>query len=78
MSYKHLAPTELSNSLYKKGGVRVFEEERRGEDDPTEVAGETTAAGTVSGPADTRPVGTGTMVEVADEPAEKPGATASE
>ena len=35
-----------------------------GEAGPTEAAGETTAADTVSGPPDTRPGGTGTIVEV--------------
>lgn len=34
---------------------------------PTEEAGETTAADTVGGHADTRPVGTGTLVKTADE-----------
>lgn len=33
-----------------------------------ETAGETTAADTVSGPENTKPVGEGTSVEVADEP----------
>jgi hypothetical protein len=37
-----------------------------------ETAGETTAAATISGPADTKPVGADTMLKVADtqEPAE--------
>ena len=33
-----------------------------------ETAGETTAAGMVGGPADTRPVGASTLVKVAGEP----------
>jgi hypothetical protein len=45
-------------------------------DDLTEAAGETTAADMVSGPADTRPVGTGTEVEV--EGASEPDAKESE
>ena len=53
-------------------------EEETGGDDPIETAGETTAASLVGGPADTRPVGTGTMVDVADEPAKKSGPTDSE
>ena len=39
------------------------------EADAVETAGETTAAATVSGPADARPVGADTMVDVAGEPA---------
>lgn len=39
-------------------------EEAGGAPDPTEEAGETTAAGMVSGPADDRPVGADTMVKV--------------
>jgi hypothetical protein len=35
--------------------------------DPTEEAGETTAADSVQAPSDTRPVGTGTLVETAGE-----------
>ena len=35
--------------------------------DPTEVAGETVAADMVSGPADTRPVGAGTLADVEGE-----------
>lgn len=53
----------------------MFEEEKRSEDDPIETAGETTAASLVSGPADTRPVGTGTLVEVEGDPA--PGESAT-
>ena len=43
----------------------------KGEVGDVETAGETTAAIAISGPPDTRPVGTDTMVEVADarEPA---------
>ena len=37
-----------------------------GEFGDVETAGETTAADTISGPADERPVGTDTMVEVDD------------
>jgi hypothetical protein len=35
---------------------------------PTEVAGETTAADMVSVPADTRPVGTDTLANIAEAP----------
>ncbi|MDT5294540.1 MAG: hypothetical protein QOJ76_1420 [Acidobacteriota bacterium] len=35
---------------------------------PTEVAGETTAADMVSVPADTRPVGTDTLIDIAEAP----------
>jgi hypothetical protein len=43
----------------------------KGEVGDVETAGETTAAVAINGPTDTRPVGTGTMIEVADarEPA---------
>lgn len=39
-------------------------EDKTRESDPVEEAGETTAADTVSGPADTKPVGADTLVEV--------------
>lgn len=58
----------------------MVEEERRAAeeaadtDDPVEAAGETTAANLIGGPADTRPVGTGTLVEVEGDPA--PGESA--
>jgi hypothetical protein len=49
--------------------------ERKGDDDArgdaVESAGETTAADTVGGPADERPVGEGTEVEVSDARAEE-------
>ena len=41
-----------------------------------ETAGETTAADTISGPPDTRPVGADTMVEVADTPGPEEGTDA--
>ena len=37
--------------------------------DEVEAAGETTAADTISGPPDTKPVGADTLVKVADSPA---------
>ena len=43
-------------------------EEAGGGGDLTEEAGETTAADTVKGPEDTRPVGEGTRVGVAGDP----------
>lgn len=36
-----------------------------------EDAGETTAAGMINGPADTKPVGADTMIKVSDEPLQK-------
>jgi hypothetical protein len=42
------------------------EESERGGVGDLETAGETTAADTISGPADERPVGEGTEVEVED------------
>ncbi|HEX8920117.1 MAG TPA: hypothetical protein VF766_01485 [Pyrinomonadaceae bacterium] len=36
-----------------------------------EDAGETTAAGMIHGPVDTKPVGADTMLKVSDEPAQK-------
>jgi hypothetical protein len=36
-----------------------------------EDAGETTAAGMITGPVDTRPVGSDTMLKVSDEPEQK-------
>ena len=41
-----------------------------------ETAGETTAADTISGPPDTRPVGADTMVKVADTPSPEEGTDA--
>ena len=38
-----------------------------------EMAGETTAAATISGPAETKPVGADTMVKVSDAPRPDPG-----
>jgi hypothetical protein len=38
--------------------------------DPVETAGETTAAATISGPANQRPVGADTMIKVTDAPDE--------
>jgi hypothetical protein len=43
---------------------RANEEAERGDAGDVEAAGETTAADTVSGPTDERPVGEGTEVEV--------------
>jgi hypothetical protein len=39
--------------------------------DVVEEAGETTAADTITGPANTKPVGDGTMLKVSDETAQK-------
>jgi hypothetical protein len=36
-----------------------------------EDAGETTAAGMINGPTDTKPVGADTMIKIADEPEQK-------
>jgi hypothetical protein len=36
-----------------------------------EEAGETTAAGMINGPTDTKPVGADTMIKVSDEPVQK-------
>jgi hypothetical protein len=39
--------------------------------DVVEEAGETTAAATITGPTNTKPVGADTMLKVSDEPAQK-------
>ena len=39
-----------------------------------EDAGETTAAGMITGPTDTKPVGADTMIKVSDEPEQKENA----
>lgn len=49
------------------------ERDEEAQSDPTEEAGETTAADSIEVPPDTRPVGTGTLVETS-EGKEKDGA----
>jgi hypothetical protein len=60
--------SELFDSEEEKGEMseteRANDEAERGEVGDVEDAGETTAADTVSGPADEKPVGEGTEVEV--------------
>jgi hypothetical protein len=43
----------------------------QGEVGDVEDAGETTAAGMISGPTDTKPVGADTMIKVSDAPEQK-------
>lgn len=71
-------PIEASGKL-EKGEEIMPESEEAGKDEAqagrnaseggeVETAGETTAAATISGPPDTRPVGADTMVDVAGTP----------
>jgi hypothetical protein len=60
--------------LDETGSAAAPADENEGDVGDVETAGETTAAATISGPADTRPVGADTMVKVSDapDPAEEP------
>ena len=68
--------------LSAKGEEHLIDSDKTRDDAETETsaqsevgdvedAGETTAAGMITGPTDTRPVGADTMIKVSDEPEQK-------
>lgn len=59
----------METSDETKSETTAQAETRKGNVGDVEAAGETTAADTVTGPTDTRPVGSDTMVKVASAPA---------
>ena len=55
----------------KSKGDEAAETSAQGEVGDVEDAGETTAAGMITGPTDTKPVGADTMIKVPDAPEQK-------
>ncbi|MDX6694933.1 MAG: hypothetical protein QOF02_2536 [Blastocatellia bacterium] len=75
-----ILPCATSETIAERQGEQMMEPEKTNDDaaanDATgsevgdvESAGETTAADTISGPTETKPVGADTLVKVAAEPA---------
>ena len=62
------------SEAYETEQAAAQEDEQRSAPGDLETAGETTAADTIGGPQNERPVGEGTMIEVEDGPTPETGA----